>query len=75
MDLTGVVYSEAHRAIQEVVHVRMLVAQEVALAQLVVAEVRLGVAVVVEQHERRHPLGVLESEVQSWLLRYSELEP
>ena len=44
-------------------HVRMLKAQEVAVSQLVVAEVRHRVTTVVEQYEGCHPLRILKSEI------------
>ena len=61
MDFLRIVYSESHCAVVEDVYIRMRVAQEVAVTQLVVAEVRLGV-IVVEQHIGHHSLRILKSE-------------
>ena len=63
VDVPGIVYSEPHRAVQEEVHGRMFKAQEVAVSQLVVPEVRHRVTTDVEQYEGCHPLRILKSEI------------
>ena len=62
MDFLRIVYSEPHCAVAEDVYMRMRVAQEVAITQLVVAEVRFGITIVVEQHIGHHSLRILKSE-------------
>ena len=64
MDFLRIVYSEPHCAVAEDVYMRMRVAQEVAVTQLVIAKVRLGVTRIVEQHEGHHPLRILKSEIK-----------
>ena len=60
MDFLRIVYSEPHCAVVEDVYMRLRVAQEVAVTQLVVAEVRPGVTRIVEQHVGHYPVRVLK---------------
>ena len=60
MDFLRIVYSEPHCAVVEDMYMRMRVAQEIAVTQLVVAEVRLGVTTIVEQHVGHYPVRVLK---------------
>ena len=52
-------------------HVRMLEAQEVAVSQLVVADVRHGVTTVVEQYKGCQPPRILKSEIIIMTLKNS----
>ena len=66
VDILRIVYSEAYCAVGKAVHERFRAAQEVAVTQLAVVEIRHGVTTIVEQHEGHYPFRVLKSEINNY---------